>query len=197
MKSLQESLFDQDLVKKSIKINFETLRDMLFDFLDKRLSELEKNGLSVWKGRQSIYIRKHSQDKNTENYFLFELDFGVTNFYNEDQTLVPGFNIPILKMVHPPTSAWRLSSSEVNGTMRKIYKKIPELKQYVFGYGSVIKATEESISMIFKLYEGMIKWFGSKKFDNELNKYIQKYESKQEIPGFMMDLLMKQLIEKA
>ena len=192
MKSLQESLFDKDLVEKGVSVDFETLCDMLFDFLDKQKSVIKNSSLSVWKGRQSIYIRYYIH----RHSIYFELDFGVTNFYNEDRKLVPGFNIPQFKLINEDLR-WRHSGSDVNATIRQIIKKIPDLKQYIFGYGSVIKATEESIPMIFKLYEGMITHFCTLKFEKNIGKYVDRYEASKEIPGLIMDLLMKNLIEEA
>ena len=58
MKSLQESLFGGDLVKKDVDIDFDTLLNMLFEFGRKKKKLFDKAEVIYHEGRQSIFIKK-------------------------------------------------------------------------------------------------------------------------------------------
>lgn len=200
MKSLQESLFDKDLVEKGVPVNFETLRGMLFEFGRKRIKLFDKAGVIYHEGSQSIFLKKFLDDSNRDESVCFELVFGVTNLFNEGT----GFNVPILKAhdrwgaivySHNRPNEWKLSSTGGNITMRVICKKV-ELED---NYHSItaIEATDENVGKVFDLYDGMIKEFCSTEFEKKLKKYISHYEGKKEIPGLILDILMKELINKA
>lgn len=195
MKSLQESLFDKDLVEKGVLIDFETLRDMLFTFGHKKAKLFDKSGVIYHEGKMSIYLKRFV---GVNNCLCFELEFGVTNLFDKGT----GFNIPTLKTYDrwnnveswgPGT--WKPSRTDVNATRRVIDKKI-DLENYDNSI-STITATDNNISKIFKLYEGMINEFCSKEFKKKLVYYEDVYKEKKSVPGLILDILMKQLIEKA
>lgn len=197
MKSLSESLFDDDLVKKDVSIDFNTLKDMLFYFGRKRARLFDKEGVIYHEGRQSIYIKKFLGENDC---LCFELELGVTNAYPEGTA----FESPQLR-VHDrwsgsalfSTNTWRTSDSDINATSHQIIKSIPNLKdQLSFMHWAGFCATEKSISVIFDLYERMINHFCSEEFEKDLIKYMTQYESKREIPGLILDILMKKLIGK-
>jgi len=54
MKSLQESLFDDNLVSKSVDIDIEQLKEMLFDFGYKMFKK--NDNIDYREGKSSIYI---------------------------------------------------------------------------------------------------------------------------------------------
>jgi len=213
MKSLQESLFDQDLIEKGVPIDFETLRNMLFRFGRRHANYFDKNEVIYHEGKMSIFIKKFLEENDSA---CFELEFGVTDVYlgaERDETAkrfhgidkVTSFSVPILRFhdrwgsitfASQDLSAWKSSKSDINATIRQLRKKIDveELGQYHY---VTIAATEESVVKVFDLYDKMIQRFCSKDFDKKLKKYVDNFKSKQEIPGLIMDILMKELITKA
>lgn len=198
MKSLQESLFDKDLVEKGVPIDFETLRDMLFTFGRKKAKFFDRNDVIYYEGRKSIFLKKFVGDNDG---LCFELEFGVTNLFNEGA----GFNVPTLK-THDRWGgdysnnivAWKSSRTDVNATRRVIDKKVELEVELEDNYHSIstIEATDNNISKVFELYEGMINEFCSKEFEKKLIHYRSTYEEKKAIPGLILDILMKKLITK-
>ena len=194
MKSLQESLFDKDLVEKGVKVDFETLRDMLFTFGRKKAKMFDKAGVIYHEGRMSMYVKNFVGENDC---LCFELEFGVTNLFNEGV----GFYVPVLRTHDRWESStswgkgtWKGSRTEVNTTRRVIDKKV----EFENNYNSIstIEATDVNIPKVFELYEGMINAFCSDWFKKKLVHYEETYKEKQAIPGLILDILMKQLIEK-
>lgn len=196
MKSLQESLFDKDLVEKGVSIDFETLRDMLFTFGRKKAKLFDRNDVIYHEGRLSIFLKKFVGENDS---LCFELEFGVTSLFNEGT----GFNVPTLKAHdrwgttgYPGgLEAWKSSRTDTNITRRVIDKKV-ELEDNHHSI-STIEATDNNIGKVFELYEEMINEFCSKEFEKKLIHYRSTYEEKKAIPGLILDILMKKLINKA
>ena len=189
MKSLQESLFDSDLVEKGVKIDFDTLRDMLFSFGEKKTKFFDKAAVVYHEGRQTIFIKKFLGNNDE---ICFELQFGVTNVHPNSAA----FNVPVM-MVHDRwggnyVSGWKTSQTDVNATKRKI-NSIIKLEN---NGTSTIEATDVNIGKVFDLYNNMVERFCSTEFEKELKKYIDQYSGKKAIPGLILDILMKKLIVK-
>ena len=201
MKSLQESLFDNDLVEKDVEIDIEELKDILFYFGRTRAIFFDKNDLEYREGKQSIFIRKNFVEYNLQ----VELDLGVTNYYNNNHKLIPGFYVPSLTIrtfdykVNPQ---WNASRSDYNATIRQMEKRLPELITGKY-HTSVIPSTRKGMSAAFDLYDKMIKYFASKKFQDHILKYVGQFVKTKspnrdpEIPGLIMDILMKEIIAKS
>ena len=195
MKSLQESLFDKNLIDKGVPIDFEVLRDMLFTFGRKKAKLFDKSGIVYHEGKMSIYLKKFV---GVNDYLCFELAFGVTNLFGEGA----GFNVPILN-VHDRWESldswgdgtWKPSRTDVNATRRVIDEKI-DLENADHSI-STIAATDNNINKVFELYEGMINEFCSKEFEKNLIHYEDVYKKKKAIPGLILDILMKKLIKEA
>lgn len=196
MKSLQESLFDKDLVEKGVPIDFEALRDMLFDFGRRKAKLFDNAGVIYHEGKMSIYIKKFLGENDK---VCFELEFGVTNVYPSGTA----FNIPQLRahdrfMGSQTWNSWKSSKADINATSRQMIKKLPELAdEWAFRHCVEFRATDKSIPIMFDLYDRIIEQFCSKEFEKDLIKFTQKFEDKHEIPGIIMDILMKRLITKA
>jgi len=94
------------------------------------------------------------------------------------------------------TPEWNASRTDYNATIRQINKKIPSVIKGLY-HTSVIPGTNEGISEIFKLYDGMVKHFCSKKFQDRIFSYANRFKDKGEIPGLILDILMKELISNA
>ena len=190
MKSLQESLFDDDLVEKGVSVDFETLRDMIFSFGRKKAKFFDKTGVVYHEGRQAIYIKKFLGEYDE---VCFELEFGVTNMYPEGTA----FNVPVM-MVDDASgnhvSGWKLSQTDVYATRRKIDSTIKLENNDKLT--STIEATDNNIDKVFDLYNNMVESFCSTEFEKELKKYIDQYSEKKAIPGLILDILMKKLITK-
>ena len=205
MKPLIESLFDKDLVKKEASVDFETLRDMLFDFGRKRKNLFDKIGGDYHMGRQTIYFRRYIDTPGGKNSVCFELEIGVTNIYDTNKKLSPGFICPKLKSVgkmniftdnnYDDNSNWNYSSSNIYSTLRLLGKK--DISYYEDSSLSSIKANVNNISKTFELYDKMVNYFCSNDFKKELQNYVNKFEFKHAIPGIVMDILMKKLITKS
>ena len=192
MKSLQESLFDGDLVKKGVSIDFETLLDMLFDFGRKKKKLFDKTGVIYHEGRQVIFIKKFL---GKDDEICFELQFGITNLHPNSVA----FNVPVME-VHDwrggdvSQNGWKSSRTDVNATRRIIDKTIKLENNDEFT--STIEVTNNNITKVFDLYDGIIEDFCSSEFEKELKKYIDQYSGKKAIPGLILDILMKKLITK-
>ena len=193
MKSLQESLFDGDLVEKGVSVDFETLRDMLFGFGRRKAKFFDKTGVVYHEGRQAIFIKKFLGD---DDEVCFELEFGVTNMYPEGTA----FNVPVM-VAHDrwlgdaSRNGWKTSRTDVNATRRKIDSTIKlENNDKLI---STIEATDNNIDKVFDLYNDMIERFCSTEFEKELKHYIDQYnKNRKTIPGLILDILMKKLIAK-
>lgn len=192
MKSLQESLFDGDLVEKGVSVDFETLRDMLFSFGRKKAKFFDKTGVVYHEGRQAIFIKKFLGENDG---ICFELEFGVTNMYPKGTA----FNVPVM-VVHDRwmgdmgRNSWKSSRTDVNATKRKIDSTIKLENNDKLT--STIEATDNNIGKVFDLYNSIIEKFCSTEFEKELKKYIDQYSEKKAIPGLILDILMKKLITK-
>ena len=190
MKSLQESLFDSDLVEKGVSVDFETLCDMLFSFGRKKAKFFDKTRVVYHEGRQAIFIKKFLGEYDE---VCFELQFGVTNMYPKGTA----FNVPAM-VAHDrwlgdaSRNGWKTSQTDVNATKRKI-NSIIKLEN---NGTSTIEATDVNIGKVFDLYDNIIKRFCSTEFEKELKKYIDQYSEKKAIPGLILDILMKKLITK-
>jgi hypothetical protein len=197
MKSLQESLFDKDLVERDVPVDFDTLRDMLFGFGRRKARFFDNAGVTYHEGRQSIYLKKFIGENDC---LCFKLVFSVTNFLGGAE-----FNTPILKThdrwesaVVLGSGAWKPSATDTNATWRFINKKVKLDNEYdMHDYKSVIKGTPDNIKKIFNLYEGMVREFCSKDFEKRLIDLEKKFDEKHAIPGLVLDNLMKELIQKA
>ena len=188
MKSLQESLFDGDLVEKGVSVDFETLCDMLFSFGRKKAKFFDKTRVVYHEGRQAIFIKKFLGEYDE---VCFELQFGVTNMYPKGTA----FNVPAMIADDASgnhVSGWKLSQTDVNATKRKI-NSIIKLEN---NGTSTIEATDVNIGKVFDLYNNMVERFCSTEFEKELKKYIDQYSGKKAIPGLILDILMKKLIVK-
>jgi len=192
MKSLQESLFDKDIVEKGVSIDFETLRDMLFNFGRKKAKLFDKTGVIFFEGRQAIFIKRFLGE---DGGICFELELSVTNMYPEGAA----FNVPVMVVhdrwnVNHLRNSWKSSRTDVNATRRKIDSTIKLENNDKFT--STIEATDNNISKVFDLYNSIIEKFCSTKFEKELKKYIDQYSENKAIPGLILDILMKKLIAK-
>ena len=203
MKSLQESLFDKDLTKKDVEINFDTLRDMLFDFGKERKRLFDKSEVVYHEGRQSIFIKRFIDDSRRKEAVCFELEFGVTNVYNNDKKMVAAFNTPVLKEADKMAGysgyeyQWKYSQTAPNTTSRLIEKEFNFKSKEELQYTSTIIASNDNITGIFKLYDGMVEYFCSEEFKKILQRYVNDWEGRLAIPGIILDELMKKLIKKA
>lgn len=194
MKSLQESLFDKDLVKKDVDIDFDTLLNMLFEFGRKKKKLFDKVEVIYHEGRQSIFIKKFLGVGNSDDA-CFELQFGVTNHFPNGVA----FNVPTM-VLHDRwggnyVKGWASSRTDVNVTRRKI-DKVVELENNNNSIAT-IEATNDNITKVFDLYDGIIEGFCSTWFEKDLKHYIDQYSEKKAIPGLILDILMKKLIDKA
>jgi len=212
MKSLQESLFDRDLVKKDVEIDFDTVLNMLFDFGRKKDKLFDKTGVSYLEGGQSIYIKRSISAPETGNMFptgntvCFELDLGLTNIYDHNYKLVPGINPPLLKFNNGPLTrnlksddVWKFSVSDGYTTKRLIDKKL-NLEKIEYGNRAVsifaYTASSDNLAKMFKLYDSMVNYFCSDEFKKILQDYVDRFKFKHAIPGVVLDILMKKLIMK-
>ena len=189
MKSLQESLFDGDLVEKGVKIDFDTLQDMLFSFGRKKAKFFDKAAVIYHEGRQTIFIKKFLGNNDE---ICFELQFGVTNVHPDSAA----FNVPMM-VVHDRwegayVDGWKTSRTDVNATKREIDRVIKLENNDKLT--STIEATDNNISKVFNLYDGMLREFCSPQFKKELENYMDRYSEKKVIPGLILDMLMKKLI---
>lgn len=205
---ITESLFDNDLVEKGVSIDFETLRDMLFNFGRKRTRLFNKCGVDYREGIQSIYIKKSfsdTDDYEVDDAVYFELEFCVTNVYidtKDGEKLTPAFNVPQLKVA--PTynnlNKWKSSKSDYAATVRAIDKKYDFRKEDtgIVTHTTTLKVTNnDNVRDIFNMLDGMVKYFCSDDFDKVVEDYIKKFKHQHEIPGLIMDILMKKLINKS
>ena len=196
---ITESLFDNDLVEKGVSIDFETLRDMLFNFGRRKARFFDRAGMIYHEGKQSIYIKKFL---GVNDEVCFELEFGITKLYSNDDPDGVSFNIPIMRVhdrwgeayIHNRPDAWKTSQTDIYDTRRKINSVIKLENGYK--YTATIEATSVNIDKVFDLYDNIIEKFCSTEFEKELKKYIDQYSKKKAIPGLILDILMKKLIAK-
>ncbi len=195
---MNESLFDRDLVEKGVEIDFDTLRNMLFDFGRQKIKLFNKAGVIYHEGEQNIYIKRFIDSSKNKEAICFELRFGVTNLYNSkgEKTHI-AFYIPELKSYDMIQGAlqgwWRYSSTDSNTISRALSKKTN--KEYINGIEII--ANSQSVGKVFALYDKMVEYFCSDEFKEILQDCVNKFESKQVIPGLILDTLMKKLINKA
>lgn len=200
MKSLQESLFDKDLVEKEVPIDFDTLLKLFFDFGKKHKKLFDKIGAVCWVEKQSICIARGFSSPDGEGKIGFELYLEVTNVYKnfEDEfKLVPGFQAPRL-IVRGVDSDWKQSNADYYTTLRNMRKKhiFIEDDERVRNISSLI-AYAHDYKEVFSIYDKMIEYFCSDEFGKLCEKYINMFESKKCIPGLMVDKMMKEIISKS
>lgn len=209
MKSLQESLFDDDLIKKDLPIDIDDLKEMLFNLISKNSSIPKNNSDIVFhQGEQSIYIKRYIDDSQYPGIVCFVLELGVTTLFKDlkggQQELLPCFTTPAL-MVHDRTLTmsgsirggikWRSSTSDENITSKLIDKTFDFRKNTDEIYNtSKIIATQYNVDEVLNFYDGLIKYFCSDKFGKVLKDYVDKFEYKHTIPGLIIDILLKKLI---
>lgn len=209
MKSLQESLFNKDLIKRGVEINFDTLLNMLFDFGKKKKRMFDKMEIDYHEGKQSIFIRRFIDDSKRKDAVCFELVLGVYNTYI-DKKLSPAFNIPVLKAkdsfklekpslyntykVYNTYKEWMYSSSDLVGVYRTLKKKNDFIKD---DSPFEITVNQDNIAELFTLYDKIVEYFCSDGFKKILQGYVDKFEFKHAIPGIVLDILMKKLVNEA
>ena len=191
MKPLIESLFDKDLVKKEVSVDFETLRNMLFDFGRRKVKFFDKTGVVYYEGGHTIFFKKFLGERSE---VCFELKLSVTNVYPDSAV----FNVPEIVVYDNSFDVswnnWKSSRTDVNATGRTIDSTIKLEKNGKLA--SAIEATNNNIGKVFDLYNSIIEKFCSTEFEKELKKYINLYSEKKVIPGLILDKLMKKLITK-
>lgn len=201
MKSLQESLFDQDLIKKGVKITFDNLWNILSNTIRKNDIEnpLLKKGWKVWPGKQAWFLRKSYPSPSGTDCDI-EFEFGITKSIEDHD--VPSFNVPVLKVLMKQDSQyrmlWKPSRTAVETTSRQIRKKLgnalPDSR-----YTSIIDIDDNSLPAVLKLYEDMFKFIASDQFDKLIKHYILIYDHETKIPcipGLVLDTIMKNVITK-
>jgi len=213
MKSLQESLFDSDLIEKDLLIDLDDLKEMLFNLISKN-SSIPKNNSNIifHQGKQSIYIKRFIDDSQDPERVCFELELGVTTLFKDlkgrQQKLLPCFTIPFLRVHDRILSVsgrasqgihggikWLSSNSDGNITSKLIDKTFDFRKDTNEIYTtSEIIATQHNAVEILDFYDRLIKYFCSDKFGKILKDYVDKFEWKHAIPGIIIDILMKKLI---
>ncbi len=197
---ITESLFDNDLVKKDVDIDFDTLLNMLFDFGKKHKKLFDKIGAVYLVEKQSMCIAREFSSPDGKGKIGFELYLEVTNVYKnfEDEfKLVPGFQAPRL-IVRGVNSDWKYSSADYYTTLKNMRKKhiFTEDDERVRNMSSLI-AYAQDYKEVFSIYDKMIEYFCSDEFRKMCEKYINMFESKKCIPGLMVDKMMKEIISKS
>ena len=213
MKSLQESLFDGDLIEKDPPIDLDDLKEMLFDLMSKNSSIPKNNSNIVFHaGKQSIYIKRFIDDSQDPERVCFELELGVTTLFKDlkggQQKLLPCFSTPFLRVHDRILSVsgrgsqgihggikWLSSNSDGNITSKFIDKTFDFRKDTDETYTiSEIIATQHNVVKILDFYDKLIKYFCSDKFGKVLKNYVDKFEWKHAIPGIIIDTILKKLI---
>lgn len=197
---ITESLFDNDLVKKDVDIDFDALLNMLFNFGERHKKLFDKIGATYWDGKQCIFINRKFPSPDGKGSVVFELQLGITNVYRnfEDEfKLTPGFQAPRLT-VCGSNSVWKLSTDDYYASLGSMRKKhiFIEDDERVRNISSLI-AYARDYKEVFRVYDKMIEYFCSDEFGEMCKKYINMFESKKCIPGIMVDKMMKKLISKS
>ena len=207
---MTESLFDNDLVEKDLLIDFDDLKEMLFNLMSKNSSIPKNNSDIVFhKGRQLIYIKRFIDDSQDPGRVCFELSLGVDTLFKDlkerQQKSLPCFSTPFLRVYDRILSVngrgiiggikWLSSTSSANTTSKFIDKTFDFRKDTDKIYTtSEIIATQHNVLEILDFYDKLIKYFCSDKFGKELKNYVNKFEWKHAIPGIIVDGIMKKLI---
>ena len=207
MKSLKESLFDQDLVEKEVPIDVDTLKNIFIQLVDNKKSLFDKTDIICHKSETTnrlqdcvvMHIKRFISDSEQLDAVCFEL---VLNVGARDGELY--IDLPELK-VHdrfitisnrPSQSGrhqWRTSFSFNPATAAVISRKIG-YACYTDIFDKVRHFDYNKVNKIFSLYDEMMDWFCSDSFKKKLKHYVEQFEYKHEIPGSVLDILMKQLI---
>ena len=209
MKSLKESLFDKDLVEKDLPIDFDNLKEMLFDLILKNLSIPKNNSDIVFhQGEELIYIKRYIDDSQYPEIVCFDLELGVSTLFKELKggqiELLPCFTTPVLKVrdrlygARSKGSGWSTSTSDPDTTARLIDKKFDFRKHTTEIYTTPgIIATQLNTAEILDFYDRLIKYFCSDKIKKTLEGYVNKFEWKHAIPGIVVDGILKKLITQS
>ena len=199
MKSLQESLFDKDLMGKSSIVPVGAVWDMVFKEVYCPLHtkcvnagwllDLNNDGLKVYKTFNG------TDDPEKKVLVRLQFDNGLSGYPCCPQLV---FNHQY--------GAWDTNFSDGNGTRRWVTKR--DLKHFNFTKGQFedskyfdlhFECTTETVGPIVKLMKGMIEQIISKKYTNLIQEQFDKHIARNKhVPGIIIDqVIMKPLIKDA
>lgn len=196
--NITESLFDNDLVKKDVDIDFDTLLNMLFDFGKKYQKIFKKINGTVDEGHQSVFFDRKFKDSNKKTV-VFEIELCVGNVFvnkGDEHKLTPIFHAPRLSVNGGWGSDWKYSKSDYYVTLKEVWKKYELVPRDEKSYVSRM-AEGKDYKKAFEIYDKIVKYFCSDEFGKLCEKYINMFESKKCIPGLMVDKIMKEIINKS
>ena len=196
MKSLQESLFDNDLVSKKVTIDFDMLKDMFFYFGRSRASFFDKNEMIYKEYPKSFRVgynfNINERGRENQSCFKIALDFEITNTKTKSGILTP--RLVVHRLLNP---VGEVSNKTVSD--RLFDQKIKNYGLNISKKNGVIIA-DENITKIFDIFDEILKIFVSSKFKIELKELAEKYinnpnnPNKELIGPSVLNELMKKLI---
>lgn len=196
MKSLQESLFDNDLINKSITLSPDVIYDTIFQrvYCDKYLNNyLLNHGWLMNMNRADISITKVFTVKSApykkvkvKMSFLFSKDGHPT--------------LPSLTFTEM-NDDFRYSVSNYRSTSRWIKKEFEEGVKIIDGiYNFDIDyflCDSESIDQVCNIISLTFQALASKDIDQLIQKEIDKFEPEKQVPGIVLDqTIMKKIIKE-
>ena len=193
MKSLQESLFDRDLIKRPAELDSKAVWDILFkEIYCKMKDDCVKKGWLMDMSDDTIFVYK------TFSYAqgLSKIPIKVTlAIYQE--TYDHKLTVPLLRFMKQ-CDDWDISDSDKNMIMRLLSSKGFELEEGKFGE-KYFHCDSHTIYDIVKLFNNMIKSLISPKYTKLIQDQIDKFGSRNKfVPGVVVDQsIIKPLIKEA
>ena len=197
MKSLVESLFDDDLVNQGIKVEFDELKNKFLDFKNSVTPICNRAGWNIVKngGDQTWYFQKFYHGSPTISYRII-FDFGILKVRSaDDEGYDACIAYPLLKCIMFDADQMPLSSySDWRFIHEEIIKKIKPKKDDPSLYALYVDSN--SLFDYLKLFKNMIKIICSKWFDDRIQKEIKTLDG-QNIPNATLERIFKDVIKKA
>ena len=196
MKSLQESLFDKDLISNSITLQPGVIYDTIFQrvYCDKYLNNyLLNNGWSMVMNGDGIEISKEFKVKNFSKSIRVE---SIFQFTKEKQIMIPLLTFTEVSL----SSAFhRFSNSSLGATSRWIEKEFEGRIKIIKGKYNInyFLCNSESIDQVCNIISLTFQVLASTNIDQLIQKEIDKFEPEKQVPGIVLDqTIMKKVIKE-
>ena len=194
MKSLQESLFDNDLINKSITLSPDVIYDTIFQrvYCDKYLNDyLLNHGWLMNVNGTDIDITKVFTVKSTP-YKKVKVKMSF-QFSKDNHPM-----LPILTFTEM-NDDFRYSVSDYRATSRWIKKEFEGRVKIISGTCKIdyFLCDSESIDQVCNIISLTFQALASTDIDQLIQKEIDKFEPEKQVPGIVLDqTIMKKVIKE-
>lgn len=194
MKSLQESLFDNDLINKSITLSPDVIYDTIFQrvYCDNYLTNylldqgwlinMNRAGIDITK----VFTAKGAPGAKVKVKMLFQ-------FSKDNYPMLPVLTFTEL------SSSYRYTNSSQEAISRWMEKEFEDRIKIIKGEYNLkyFLCNSDSINQVYNIISLTFQVLASTDIDHLIQKEIDKFEPEKNVPGIVLDqTIMKKVIKE-